>query len=146
MSKTTCTTCGKPCEVPFRPDGIKPVLCRDCFATKNAAGTMPVRTTANDRTARQYEAPYTPAPRTTEKNNLNYAVLAKQLGAIETKVNKVLELIQPTERKVASTVIIEATDSVVKKTRKPKSTSPAVKKAAVKKKVAKKAAVAKKQA
>ena len=69
LFKTTCTTCGKPCEVPFRPDGIKPVLCRDCFATKNAAGTMPVRTTANDRTARQDEAPYTPAPRTTEKNN-----------------------------------------------------------------------------
>ena len=35
----TCTTCGKSCEVPFRPDGTKPVLCRDCFATKNSSPT-----------------------------------------------------------------------------------------------------------
>ena len=27
----TCHTCGKACEVPFRPSGDRPVFCRDCF-------------------------------------------------------------------------------------------------------------------
>lgn len=26
-----CNSCGKPCQVPFRPNGKKPVYCRDCF-------------------------------------------------------------------------------------------------------------------
>lgn len=31
MFSATCANCGKQCEVPFRPTGDKPVLCRDCF-------------------------------------------------------------------------------------------------------------------
>lgn len=31
MFQATCTECGKSCEVPFKPTGSKPVLCRDCF-------------------------------------------------------------------------------------------------------------------
>ena len=31
MHQATCASCGKPCEVPFRPNGSRPVLCRDCF-------------------------------------------------------------------------------------------------------------------
>lgn len=31
MFKATCAECGKPCEVPFRPSGERPVYCRDCF-------------------------------------------------------------------------------------------------------------------
>ena len=27
----TCAECGTPCEVPFKPNGKKPVLCRNCF-------------------------------------------------------------------------------------------------------------------
>ena len=32
MFKATCAECGKPCEVPFRPSGDRPVYCKDCFA------------------------------------------------------------------------------------------------------------------
>lgn len=31
MFQAVCTECGKGCEVPFKPTGSKPVLCRDCF-------------------------------------------------------------------------------------------------------------------
>lgn len=31
MFKATCAECGKPCEVPFRPTGDRPVYCKDCF-------------------------------------------------------------------------------------------------------------------
>lgn len=29
--KATCADCGKSCEVPFKPNGKKPVLCSKCF-------------------------------------------------------------------------------------------------------------------
>jgi CxxC-x17-CxxC domain-containing protein len=31
MHKVTCAECGKETEVPFKPDGSRPVYCRDCF-------------------------------------------------------------------------------------------------------------------
>jgi CxxC-x17-CxxC domain-containing protein len=32
MHKAICAECGKSCEVPFKPNGEKPVYCSDCFA------------------------------------------------------------------------------------------------------------------
>ena len=31
MHKVTCSECGKETEVPFKPDGERPIYCRDCF-------------------------------------------------------------------------------------------------------------------
>ncbi|EHQ34908.1 MULTISPECIES: CxxC-x17-CxxC domain-containing protein [Methanoplanus] len=31
MHKTTCSDCGKECEVPFVPTEGRPVYCNDCF-------------------------------------------------------------------------------------------------------------------
>ncbi len=31
MFTTTCATCSKSCQVPFRPSGERPVYCSDCF-------------------------------------------------------------------------------------------------------------------
>ena len=31
MHKVTCAECGKETEVPFKPDGTRPVYCRDCY-------------------------------------------------------------------------------------------------------------------
>lgn len=33
LHQATCAHCHKPCEVPFRPNGKKPVFCKDCFAS-----------------------------------------------------------------------------------------------------------------
>lgn len=32
MHKAVCTSCQKECEVPFKPSGDRPVLCKECFA------------------------------------------------------------------------------------------------------------------
>jgi CxxC-x17-CxxC domain-containing protein len=31
MFPATCASCGKSCQVPFQPNGDKPVYCSDCF-------------------------------------------------------------------------------------------------------------------
>lgn len=35
MFDTTCANCGTMTKVPFRPNGTKPVYCRDCFKPEN---------------------------------------------------------------------------------------------------------------
>lgn len=153
LYKATCTTCGNSCEVPFRPDGSKPVLCRDCFAAKNAAPTNATnrdRFTPNElvghKPQRDYGAPV--APRSVPRDSADYALLVKQLSVVEAKLNQILDLIKASETLVRALPIVgeeiaEATEVVVAtKTRKPKKVTPAIKKAAVKKK----AAVAKKVA
>jgi len=42
MHQATCVRCKKFCEVPFKPNGKKPVFCRDCFSTQD--GDRPQRT------------------------------------------------------------------------------------------------------
>jgi len=37
MHKVTCADCGKETEVPFKPDGERPVYCRDCFQKRKPA-------------------------------------------------------------------------------------------------------------
>ncbi|MCX6716379.1 MAG: hypothetical protein NTV72_00405 [Candidatus Taylorbacteria bacterium] len=37
--KATCAECHKPCEVPFRPTGGKPVYCRNCFSKNKPEGS-----------------------------------------------------------------------------------------------------------
>jgi CxxC-x17-CxxC domain-containing protein len=39
MTKVTCDSCNKECEVPFKPTSSKPVYCRDCFDKKNDGGS-----------------------------------------------------------------------------------------------------------
>jgi CxxC-x17-CxxC domain-containing protein len=34
MYKAVCADCGEECEVPFKPDGTRPVYCRECFAKR----------------------------------------------------------------------------------------------------------------
>lgn len=47
MHQATCATCKKTCEVPFRPNGKKPVFCRDCFPSNK--GDTPTRTFSSAR-------------------------------------------------------------------------------------------------
>jgi CxxC-x17-CxxC domain-containing protein len=34
MFSATCASCGREAQVPFQPNGTKPVYCSDCFATQ----------------------------------------------------------------------------------------------------------------
>ncbi|MDH5441147.1 MAG: hypothetical protein OEZ48_14665 [Candidatus Bathyarchaeota archaeon] len=36
MHKAVCADCGQECEVPFKPDGTRPVYCRECFAKRRS--------------------------------------------------------------------------------------------------------------
>jgi len=77
MFKTTCSKCGNECEVPFKPTGMKPVYCDQCF-----------------RSNRQSE------PRRFEERNTGGGgnsgeQYKKQLESINWKLDKILKILTP---------------------------------------------------
>jgi len=49
MYKATCADCGDACEVPFRPSGDRPVLCKDCFRGNDDRPRREERSFGKDR-------------------------------------------------------------------------------------------------
>lgn len=143
MHKATCSTCGKPCEVPFRPDGSKPVLCSECFGKNRSDDRNGVERRdnfSNDRGPRKPERVFD-APRPDRGPSPDFKALTEQIKVLESKMHEVLELLKETPKKAPAKVVVEAiaTEAAPAKVRKPKKETVAkkvVKKAA--KKVAKK--------
>src|SRR3990167_624258 len=75
MFKTTCSNCGKECEVPFRPTNGKPVYCSDCFEKMG-----PKRENRGDRG--NFHAPVA------ESNKAH-------LDMIVVKLDKIIRLLEP---------------------------------------------------
>jgi CxxC-x17-CxxC domain-containing protein len=128
MHKAICSNCGKECEVPFRPTGVKPVLCNDCFENNKGSdsrrdgGMNSRRSNFNDR--RMYEAvcdkcgnkcsvPFQPTSGKPVycskcfegKNNnggRNTDQYREQFALMNSKLDNILQLLKPT---VASDVV-----------------------------------------
>ena len=82
-----CSNCGKKCQVPFRPDGEKPVYCKDCFG-------VPREAMAGKKKFSQSAAPTSfsaPAPVAGGKS---IADLTRQIAAMNTKIDTMLKLLQ----------------------------------------------------
>jgi CxxC-x17-CxxC domain-containing protein len=141
MHKATCSTCGKPCEVPFRPDGSKPVLCSECFGKNRSDDRNGVERRdnfSNDRGARKPERTFD-APRAERGPSPDFKALTEQIKVLESKMHEVLELLKETPKQSAPKPVVASTEVEVTatKVRKPKKETVAKK---VVKKAAKKAA------
>lgn len=73
MHDAVCADCGKECQVPFRPTGGKPVLCRDCFG-----GNEGNSDNRRERPAQSSAPSVTPA----------------QFKELSAKVDKILEILE----------------------------------------------------
>ena len=89
MYSATCANCGKQCEVPFRPTGNKPVLCRDCF--QNTRGADSRRPERGSFGRSQFN-------REDNQSRPNYQV---QFDALNAKMDKILSLLTPQPATVA---------------------------------------------
>jgi len=96
MFEAICANCGKRCEVPFRPNGQKPVYCKDCFGRKEHAPS-------NDFQKRDFSAPAQSARPEVRDGRIDE--LKRQLEAVNAKLDR---LLHATERPVSAPVAAPA--------------------------------------
>ncbi len=81
-----CSNCGKPCELPFRPNGDRPVFCRDCFDKKDdARGHSTFQRTERPR---EFRSP------SRENGSHDSSELKKQIANLEFKMDKMLKMLE----------------------------------------------------
>ncbi len=108
MHSAKCDSCGKTCEVPFRPTGERPVYCRDCFAGRAAMG--------GDRSERKdyRSAPrdFAPGPQKVSGNNDE---VKKQLETMNSKLERLFTSIQTLSDALIAKPAVVKTEEAPKK-------------------------------
>jgi len=109
MHSAICSSCRKPCEVPFRPTGEKPVYCRDCFAGRAAMGGE--RSQRRDERTSSY-TPSRPVANVVPHNSGVNEELKRQIDSMNVKLDKLTNTIQNLAEKMNGTVKEEVVEPV----------------------------------
>lgn len=80
-----CSKCGNACQVPFRPNGTRPVYCSNCFGAPHQTSGDRVNFSPREISRRS------PEPRTGTKT---IADLERQVGAMNTKIDTILRILE----------------------------------------------------
>lgn len=84
MFKAVCAECGKECEVPFKPSGDRPVFCSNCFESKRGGSD-----------SRRPDTRTFDRPRFEGNNNSTPSISSEQYNILNTKLDKILGLLNP---------------------------------------------------
>ena len=105
MHEAVCSSCGKTCQLPFRPSGDRPVYCSDCFAKTN--GAEPRRNfDRNDR--RDDRGGSRPPFRKFDDDTSGKSLRKLQFEALDAKLDKILALLSANNTVVAKPVVVPA--------------------------------------
>jgi CxxC-x17-CxxC domain-containing protein len=111
LHQATCARCHKTCEVPFRPNGKKPVLCKDCFASSRpdapAQGHAHARPSFGSRPTQPFRTEST-QPRTEN--------LKPQLDELAGKIDTLMRMVKALEQSLHTAAAPEAAQAPAKKT------------------------------
>jgi len=96
MFDAECANCHKMTEVPFKPNGIKPVYCRDCFRPENDRGERSER--SGSRFDKREVAPKRSfAPRPAE-TGMGMRELKEQMEAMNETLKNIVTLLENNAR------------------------------------------------
>ncbi len=105
MHEAICDSCGKTCQLPFRPSGDRPVYCSDCFAKNH--GAEPRRNF--DRNERRDDRGGNRPPFRKFDNDSSGKSLRKlQFEALDAKLDKILALLSANNTVVTKPVVVPA--------------------------------------
>lgn len=90
LHQAICADCGKSCEVPFKPNGRKPVYCKDCFSRNEGGGE------SGSRPARDFSvtprAPFKPSPAPVSDKRIDD--LKIQMDSVNYKLEKLIKMLE----------------------------------------------------
>jgi CxxC-x17-CxxC domain-containing protein len=139
MHDATCASCGKPCQVPFRPTNDRPVYCRDCFAKNGGPESKPSFGGSNggsnvnnsNSSSGGYKKDFGSKPRfessfsggrNDSKNNDEIKDVKKQLDAMNIKLDSLIRTIdsmkKPETAISTKTEVVDSKDEVKGKAKK----------------------------
>jgi len=101
MFSAVCANCGKQCEVPFRPTGNKPVLCRDCFQNNRGSDSRRPERGSFDR------------PQFNREDNQSRTNYQAQFDALNEKMDRILSLLTPPQTEEVAPLESEISDQVI---------------------------------
>jgi len=110
MFPAVCDNCGKDCEVPFRPNGSKPVFCNDCFRKMGGndreenSDRFDFRQPNSNNERPQLEKREHARIESKPTNSLNDAYIKQQFDVLNTKLNKIMAALETQPEKKAKVV------------------------------------------
>ncbi len=88
MYSAECASCHNKCEVPFRPNGKKPVYCSNCFVKDGESAPRGDRRDFSSRPTPSYERPAAARP-----DNSSYE-LKRELQAVNEKLERFINIME----------------------------------------------------
>jgi CxxC-x17-CxxC domain-containing protein len=116
LFKAECASCHKECQVPFRPNGKKPVYCSDCFKKEEGGDRFEQRPRferSDSRPQRSFGASAPAAP------DSRIDGLKRQLDAMQASLDKLVSVIETSNRAAALTSEMRKYVPATKKTEAP---------------------------
>ncbi len=92
LFKAQCSNCKNECDVPFKPNGMKPVFCQNCFKRdedRDARGSFQKRDFNTPRS-------YAPA---SQSNDHRIDDLKRQMMTLDSKLDRVLQMLETNNAK-----------------------------------------------
>ena len=87
MHEAVCAACGKMAEVPFKPNGSKPIFCRDCFQQDDRAPREKFVQGAFGRSKFERKRTFDAAPR-------GDGQVEKQLQEMNAKLERIIRVLE----------------------------------------------------
>ena len=95
MFPAVCAQCNRDCQVPFQPDGSKPILCSNCYGKSQGGFENKRPSYNNDRRPTLYDR--NPQPKVFEQNPKQVSNQTNELlVSINAKLEKILNLMSGT--------------------------------------------------
>lgn len=91
LYKATCSDCGSSCQVPFRPSGDKPVLCRECFAGKRGVDSTSGK-------PNNWNKSFTTDRPETKAVSVDNSAIAKSIEEINNKLDILISIVDKMEK------------------------------------------------
>jgi len=89
--KAECSKCGNSCEVPFRPNGKKPVFCSNCFVKDE--GDAP-RGRSNFGGRPSFERPSYDRPQAAPRDDRGLQEVKKELQGVNDKLERLIRVME----------------------------------------------------
>ncbi len=142
LYKTSCAKCKNACEVPFRPNGMKPVYCKDCFVRDDERSPRGGASSSRDSFAKKgfgndrpgYDSERAPSRQTAPEPDSRIGAILRELQ----NVNEKLDALSLRLENTAYSAILSASAEKATKPEKAEKKVKVAKKAVSSKKPAKK--------